>query len=117
MTIPRYVYLVEIKDGTYKIGMSKDLYERMSNLEMDYGHQIVLLHYFYTPHPRKWELFLHKRFESVRCDYEKERFWLSRDDVEDFCRYQDMLYPPDTNTKDGIRYRRNGKYRRTLAGI
>ena len=79
------IYLVRC-DGEkyYKIGVSRNLLKRITDIEHDCPFYIVLLFWAYTPDPFQVERDLHTQYANKRIKGEWYR--LTRKDVEDIRR-------------------------------
>lgn len=77
-----YVYLIKDEYGYYKIGVTKDIKQRMSTLYTGSSGEHVLINYFQTNHNRKLETALKNRFS--RKNKKGEWFMLSNEDVNNF---------------------------------
>lgn len=74
-----YVYLIKGENGRYKIGFSKNPYQRLASLRLSSCEDHVMIHTFYCQNPKKREEELHYIFKDKRAH--SEWFDLSTQDV------------------------------------
>lgn len=78
-----YVYLIEdVDNNRYKIGVTKDLDNRLRNLQTGNSCELKLLCTYKTDYPYRLESMLHRSFEQYR--EKNEWFNLPKDIVFDF---------------------------------
>lgn len=85
-----FVYLLLTGDETYKIGISKKpALKRIKSLQTGNPFQIQLLKEYLSPHYRKIEKMLHKRFAEYKTREKGEWFHLKEHHVfqfEEYCK-------------------------------
>jgi hypothetical protein len=85
-----FVYLLLTGDELYKIGISKDSPQgRLKSLQTGNPFQIQLLKQYISPHYKKIEKMLHRRFASLRTREKGEWFHLKEHHVfqfEEYCK-------------------------------
>jgi hypothetical protein len=65
-----HVYLMVSENGLYKIGISKNIESRLSDLNRQIPMSVGCIHYFASKNYRKAECFLHTKFSKERVQYE-----------------------------------------------
>jgi predicted GIY-YIG superfamily endonuclease len=75
------VYLIEVRDsGLFKIGVTKNIEKRLSQLQTSNPYEFNLKNFFVTAQHRQLENLLHKKFQLNR--YKREWFKLNSDVIE-----------------------------------
>lgn len=80
------VYIIEVRDtGLYKIGVTKDIKKRISQLQTSNPYEFYLIDFFVTP--KSWELerILHNKYKLNR--YKREWFKLNNDEITEACKF------------------------------
>jgi hypothetical protein len=77
---PGYVYLVQSPTGTYKIGRSLNVKDRLKTFHLKLPFEVELVHIIECERMRQAEGCLHQRFETKRIN-ESEFFALTDEDV------------------------------------
>ena len=75
-----YVYLIRLSSGECKIGISKNVENRISNLQTANPNEINLLHTFPASNAREAESVLHQKFSHLRI--RNEWYSLKKEDIE-----------------------------------
>lgn len=77
----RYVYLLKALD-TYKIGVTKNVEQRIKQLQTGNDTQIILVDKFLSEFPFKLESVLHRKYDINNVN--GEWYYLSNEDVKNF---------------------------------
>lgn len=110
------VYILEVRDsGLFKIGVTKDIEKRLSQLQTSNPYEFYLRDFFITPKNRELENLLHKKFRLNR--YKREWFKLNHDEVIEACRFaSNFIGKPyimatrsdlEKNVKESTSYKQN----------
>lgn len=95
------VYLIAVRDtDLYKIGITKDIEKRLSQLQTSNPYEFYLMGFFVTEKCRKLESLLHQKLRLNR--YKREWFKLAPENVRDISRFaRNFISKPITeNNKD-----------------
>ena len=65
-----YVYLMRSSNGYYKIGISKNVNNRLGGIKRQFPIQVEIIHYIACADQRKAEAFLHRKYFTKRVEYE-----------------------------------------------
>ena len=65
-----YVYLMRSSNGYYKIGISKNVKNRLGDIKRQFPIQVEIIHYIACADQRKTEAFLHRKYFAKRVEYE-----------------------------------------------
>lgn len=84
-----FVYLIKSKDGTYKIGKSKNPKKRLSQLQTANSNELELIEVFKSTNFNKIEKILHDRFKF--CKLNGEWFNLNIIDEANFKEYCEVI--------------------------
>lgn len=95
-----YVYFLKADNGLIKIGKTKDINNRITQLNPKLPYDLKLLHTIKTNYPYKLEGFLHKIFSDKRK--KGEWFDLSSENQRFFCNIFDYYLFFSEPTKDDI---------------
>lgn len=80
------VYIIEVRDsGLFKIGITKDINKRLSQLQTSNPYEFYLFDFFITIKNRELEKLLHEKFRLNR--YKREWFKLNQDEVREACKF------------------------------
>jgi hypothetical protein len=82
-----YIYLLYASTGAYKIGYTRNLQNRLSQLNGVYGVTVTCIHSFRSRNMPQAERLMHHHYRSQRL--ESEWFRLTKSDVRDICRLRD----------------------------
>ncbi len=79
------VYIVEVRNsGLFKIGVTKDINKRLSQLQTSNPYEFYLIDFFKTDKNRELEKFLHNKFRNKR--YKREWFKLNQEELSEACK-------------------------------
>lgn len=77
---PGYVYLIrENFKGLVKVGFSRCIDKRLSNMKSEYPQDIEIIHLFYTTEPELLERTIHREFKNKK--FKSEWFELTENDI------------------------------------
>jgi predicted GIY-YIG superfamily endonuclease len=80
------VYILEVRDSSlFKIGVTKDIEKRLSQLQTSNPYEFYLWGFYVTAKHRELENLLHKKFHLKR--YKREWFKLSHDELTQACSF------------------------------
>ncbi len=80
------VYIISVRDSDlYKIGITKDLEQRLSQLQTSNPYEFYLMGFFVTEKCRELESLLHKKFRLSK--YKREWFKLTPESVREALRF------------------------------
>jgi len=65
-----YVYLMRSSNGYYKIGISKNVKNRLGDIKRQFPIQVEIIHFVACADQRKTEAFLHRKYFAKRVEYE-----------------------------------------------
>ncbi len=80
------VYIIETRDSElYKIGITKDINKRLSQLQTSNPYEFYLIDFYVTTKSRELEKLLHKKFQLKR--YKREWFKLNQKELYEACNF------------------------------
>jgi hypothetical protein len=80
------VYIIEVRDSQlFKIGITKDINKRLSQLQTSNPYEFYLFDFFITNQNRELEKLLHEKFRLNR--YKREWFKLNQNEVKEACKF------------------------------
>jgi hypothetical protein len=82
-----WVYLIRANKVFYKIGIARDVYKRIAQLQTGCPFEVTLVHLIPTTYPQRLEQGLHKIFEHKRL--RGEWFALADADVKWICAFRE----------------------------
>jgi hypothetical protein len=97
------VYIVEVRDsGLYKIGITKDINKRLSQLQTSNPYEFYLIDFFISIKSRELEKLLHEKFRLNR--YKREWFKLNQNELMEACKFASSFIdrPFSNNSSDKI---------------
>ena len=78
------VYIVAIQESNlYKIGVTKDLKKRLSQLQTSNPYEFYLINFFITNRSKELEKLLHEKFKKY--NYKREWFKLEEKEISEVC--------------------------------
>ncbi len=80
------VYILEVRDsGLFKIGITRDIEKRLSQLQTSNPYEFYLIGFYVTPKNKELENLLHKKFQLNR--YKREWFKLNQIEMMQACSF------------------------------